>query len=93
MNQAALTPNSELKPNTVCVCVFFTSRPIYAHITLVASPSLTSSGADDYATKCGMLSDMLDVLDMEGVRTGGLLCGRDKRVHSSGNAGFGSLLG
>lgn len=32
-----------------------------------ASPSLSANTADDYQLKCGMLNDMLDILDLEGM--------------------------
>jgi tubulin polyglutamylase TTLL9 len=35
-----------------------------------ASPSLTADTASDHELKCGMLEDMLDVLDLEEKRSG-----------------------
>ena len=35
-----------------------------------ASPSLSASNDDDYSLKYGMLDDMLNIIDLEGARTG-----------------------
>lgn len=34
-------------------------------IEINASPSLTASGKEDYDLKCGVLNDVLNVLDLE----------------------------
>ncbi|XP_064624903.1 probable tubulin polyglutamylase TTLL9 [Lineus longissimus] len=44
-------------------------------IEVNASPSLTASGPDDYDLKCGLLEDMINIVDMEG-----RLSGKEKRV-------------
>ncbi|XP_005091245.1 probable tubulin polyglutamylase TTLL9 [Aplysia californica] len=44
-------------------------------IEINASPSLTASGKEDYQLKCGLLNDVLNVLDLEN-----RLSGKEKRV-------------
>ena len=39
-------------------------------IEVNASPALTASNEDDYALKFGMLDDMVDIIDIEGKRSG-----------------------
>ena len=39
-------------------------------IEVNASPALTASNEDDYALKFGMLDDMVNIIDIEGKRTG-----------------------
>lgn len=50
--------------------ILFTSelKPILIEVN--ASPSLTANTLDDYKLKCDMLWSLLDIIDMEGKRTG-----------------------
>lgn len=44
-------------------------------IEINASPSLTASNKDDYDLKCGLLTDVMNIIDLEG-----RLTGKEKRV-------------
>ena len=49
---------------------YLNPSPFYSNILrwlieINASPSLTASGKEDYDLKCGLLNDVLNVLDLE----------------------------
>ena len=50
----------------LCVCMYAYANPARWLIEVNASPSLTASSPADHALKSGLLTDMLDIIDMEG---------------------------